>query len=89
MDKFEKFSVETGSGSNPYGKAGEEIKNKETVSKPNIPTMDIPIGKEKKEQMSLMFTRTHKQKARRIAKKHNMSVSELFGHLLDQVAEEE
>ncbi|QWG92829.1 hypothetical protein [Bacillus mycoides] len=84
MDKFAKLK-----GDNPYLKAGDEVVNKVEVSKPNIPAMDIPKGKEKKEQMSLMFTRTHKQKARRIAKKHGISVSELFGYMLDQIDEEQ
>lgn len=84
MDKFAKLKED-----NPYFKAGDEVVNKGEGLKPTIPTIDIPKGKEKKEQMSLMFTKTHKQKARRIAKKHNMSVSELFGYLLDQVDEEQ
>ncbi|PFA26713.1 hypothetical protein CN390_27715 [Bacillus cereus] len=51
---------------------------------PKKPEMNIPQGKEKKEQMSLMFTPSHKEKARRIAKSHNISVSELFAYWLDQ-----
>ncbi|AJI25920.1 hypothetical protein BF28_6007 (plasmid) [Bacillus cereus E33L] len=31
-----------------------------------------------------MFTPSHKEKARRIAKSHNISVSELFAYWLDQ-----
>lgn len=36
-----------------------------------------------------MFTPSHKAKARRIAEKHDMSISELFGHWLDQYDEEQ
>ncbi|MGN4511818.1 hypothetical protein [Bacillus cereus group sp. MYBK242-2] len=72
---------------NPYNKADEEAKKKGNASTPNKFTMDIPQGKETKKQMSLMFTQSHKDKARRIAKKHNLSVSELFGHWLDQYEE--
>ncbi|PEN08614.1 hypothetical protein [Bacillus pseudomycoides] len=93
MSKFDNFTLNTDPGTdpgeNPYGKAGEEIKKKGTVLEPNKPALNIPKGKEKKEQMSLMFTKTHKQKARRIAKKHDMSVSELFGYWLDQYDEEQ
>lgn len=84
MDKFAKLK-----GDNPYLKAEDEVVNKEEVPKPTIPTMDIPKGKETKKQMSLMFTPTHKKKAHRIAKKHDMSVSELFGYWLDQYDEEQ
>ncbi|HDX9654748.1 TPA: hypothetical protein ROY23_005278 [Bacillus wiedmannii] len=87
MSKFEEnIQINT---PNPYDKAEEEANNKGNASTPGKFAMNIPKGKEKKEQMSLMFTKTHKQKARRIAKKHDMSVSELFGHLLDQLDEEE
>ncbi|PEF43407.1 hypothetical protein CON22_26010 [Bacillus cereus] len=43
----------------------------------------IPEGNEKKKQMSLMFTPSHKEKARRIAKQHNISVSELFAYWIE------
>ncbi len=36
-----------------------------------------------------MFTPSDKEKARRIAERHNMSVSELFSYLLAQVDEEQ
>ncbi|PFX43672.1 hypothetical protein COL24_05265 [Bacillus toyonensis] len=91
MNKFEKLNMGTNSdpNSNPYANAVTEVQNNGKVTEPNIPAMTIPKGKEKKEQMSLMFTKTHKQKARRISKKHGMSVSELFGYWLDQYDEEQ
>ncbi|MCR8861109.1 hypothetical protein COL32_20670 [Bacillus pseudomycoides] len=83
MNKFEMLK------NNPYGKAEGEALNKGSVSEPNKAAMNIPQGKETKKQMSLMFTQSHKDKARRIAKKHNLSVSELFGYWLDQYDEEQ
>ncbi|OQR53109.1 hypothetical protein [Bacillus sp. CDB3] len=76
MDKF-----------NAFDKAMKEKKMKEhnqNTLKPKKPAMNIPQGKERKEQMSLMFTPSHKEKARKIAGSHNMSVSELFAFWLDQ-----
>ncbi|PGU98942.1 hypothetical protein [Bacillus thuringiensis] len=84
MDKF-----------NSFKKAEQEAKEKGSKQSgqkntlPDMPKMNIPVGKEKKEQTSLMFTPSHKAKARRIAEKHDMSISELFGHWLDQYDEEQ
>lgn len=63
---------------------GVEVWNMSWSKLPKSPEMNIPQGKEKKEQMSLMFTPSHKEKARRIAKSYNISVSELFAYWLDQ-----
>ncbi|MCU5065071.1 hypothetical protein P5815_30225 [Bacillus cereus] len=89
LDKFKNLNMGENAdpNPNPYANAVTEVEKNEKVTAPNMPAMDIPKGKEKKEQMSLMFTRTHKQKARRISKKHGMSVSELFGYWLDQYEE--
>ena len=45
-----------------------------------------PVRKkrETKEQMSLMFTPSHKEKARKIADRYGISVSELFAEWLDE-----
>jgi hypothetical protein len=72
---------------NAYEQAMREKKMREynhNISTPKNPAMNIPKGKEKKEQMSLMFTPSHKKKARKIAKNHDMSVSELFAYWLEQ-----
>ncbi|MGN4725326.1 hypothetical protein ACTFR8_28410 [Bacillus cereus group sp. MYBK15-3] len=89
LDKFKNLNMSENAdpNPNPYANAVTEVEKNEKVTAPNMPAMDIPKGKEKKEQMSLMFTRTHKEKARRISKKHGMSVSELFGYWLDQYEE--
>ncbi|MDA2074217.1 hypothetical protein PDM84_29700 [Bacillus cereus] len=89
LDKFKNLNMGENAdpNPNPYANAVTEVENNEKVTAPKMPAMDIPKGKEKKEQMSLMFTRTHKEKARRISKKHGMSVSELFGYWLDQYEE--
>ncbi|PFY98329.1 hypothetical protein [Bacillus wiedmannii] len=63
---------------------GVEVWNMIWLKIPKNPEINIPQGKEKKEQMSLMFTPFHKEKARRIAKSHNISVSELFAYWLEQ-----
>ena len=89
MNKFKNLNVGANSNPNPYANAVTEVHNNGKVTEPNKPAMNIPQGKETKKQMSLMFTPTHKQKAHRIAKKHGMSVSELFGYWLDQYDEEQ
>ncbi|MBG0964071.1 hypothetical protein [Bacillus sp. SRB1LM] len=93
MNKFKNLNISTNSdptpNQNPYANAVTEVQNNVKVTEPNKPAMNIPQGKETKKQMSLMFTPTHKQKAHRIAKKHGMSVSELFGYWLDQYDEEQ
>lgn len=72
---------------NSFKKAQEEAEKKQ-IGQSNIvpkgPEKNIPQGKETKKQMSLMFTPSHKEKARKIAESHNMSVSELFAYWLDQ-----
>ncbi|WP_410985472.1 hypothetical protein [Bacillus cereus] len=89
MNKFKNLNIGTDPNPNPYAKAGKEVQNNGKVTEPNKAAMNIPQGKETKKQMSLMFTQSHKDKARRIAKKHNLSVSELFGYWLDQYDEEQ
>ncbi|EJS44985.1 hypothetical protein ICG_06104 [Bacillus cereus BAG1X1-3] len=91
LDKFKNLNMGENSdpnpNPNPYANAVTEVENNEKVTAPNKPAMNIPKGKETKKQMSLMFTPTHKKKAIRIAKEHDMSVSELFGYWLDQYEE--
>lgn len=56
---------------------------------PNNPTAKVskitPQGaRERKEQMSIMLTPTHKRQIRQLADSVNMSVSELIGLWVDQ-----
>ncbi|MDA2609999.1 hypothetical protein PDQ29_27805 [Bacillus cereus] len=77
---------------NPFSSAENEIVKNEGKGKIIVSQTigaNIPQGKETKKQMSLMFTPSDKEKARRIAERHNMSVSELFSYLLAQVDEEQ
>lgn len=60
------------------------------VSKPNDPVTNANVGgivpkkKERKEQMSIMLTPSHKEKIREMADSLNMSVSELIGEWIDR-----
>lgn len=72
---------------NSFLRAEEEARKKQESQNERVlkgPAKNIPQGKETKKQMSLMFTPSHKEKARKIAESHNMSVSELFAYWLDQ-----
>ena len=61
-----------------------EVWNMSWSKLPKKPEINVPQGKEKKKQMSLMFTPSDKEKARIIAKSHNISVSELFAYWIDK-----
>lgn len=74
MDKFNAFS-----------KAQEE------VAKPNTSVKNVNTGgilpkkkKERKEQMSIMLTPSHKEKLRKMADSLDMSASELIGYWIEQ-----